>query len=149
MSYLATFTHPNEWKKIFLVIIEKLGQEFYKWDDGIGFENDETVIVIFHRDGQQKARFLLVDIGVCQPSVAGGWLTTLREEKKKVSGITLRDYRQKCRVKVRYDKREVEAVLSFDPGYNDAPIGDKVYLEPIGKCNTDDVELIEVFQWEK
>lgn len=144
MSYRATFTHPDKWKDIFLTIIEKLGREFYKWDNGIGFEDDETVIVISHRDGQQKARFHLVNIDVSQPSVAGGWFTTLREEKKKVIGITLRDYRRKCRVKVRYDKKELEAVLSFDSGHNSAPIGDKVYIEPLGWCDTEDVELIEV-----
>lgn len=147
MNYAATFEHPMMWKDIFLAIINKLGREFYKWDGGIGFEDIETVIVISHRNKRKKMHFLLVNISVCQPAVAGGWFTTLQEEKLKVPGITLRDFRQKCRVKVWFDKREIVTVLSFDHGHNDIPIGDEVYLEGVGKCRTDRVELIKILPW--
>lgn len=144
MNYLAEFTHPTTWRSIFGTIIGKLGDKFYEWDGGIGFEDGDSVIVIHHRDGQQKARFLLYDIEIDPSAVSGGWFTTLWAEKKKVPDISLRHRHQPCRVRVWYDKKEHVADLSFGQDLNIAPIGDRVYLDPIGWCDTDRVELIEV-----
>lgn len=84
-NYLCEFSHPAKWRDIYCTIIDKLGPRFHEWDKGMGFECDETVLVISHQSGG-KARVLLKNIGVCQPAIAGGWFTTLREatEKKKL-----------------------------------------------------------------
>lgn len=84
--YICEFSHPTTWKHIFETIITHLGPKFYDWDAGLGFELDETVLVIKHRNGRKK-RVLLHDIKVTQPCVAGGWFTVLREAKKK-AGIS-------------------------------------------------------------
>jgi hypothetical protein len=61
---------------------------------------------------------------------------------------TLRCFRQKCRVLVSIQggKRQ-EAKLLFGAGMNDGPIMDRVYLDPHGWFNTDEVELIKVLIW--
>ncbi len=66
------------------------------------------------------------------------------EEKK-----TLRAFRQKCRVQVRINGEEKEASLLFGPSQNFRPIGDDVYLYPLGWFKTDEVELIKVLPWKK
>ncbi len=83
-NYLCEFSHPTTWKDVFDTIIEKLGPEFSKWNKGLGFENDETVLVIHHQDGS-TVRVLLHNIYVFQPRVAGSWFTALSNAIEKKS----------------------------------------------------------------
>ncbi len=70
----------------------------------------------------------------------------------EVSKRTLRGYRQTCRVKIKISNKIEIARLIFahqqSGGLNNVPIGDRVYLEPLGWFNTDDVELLEVLTWD-
>jgi hypothetical protein len=80
-KFLCSFSHPTTWKIIFDTIIKELGPKFYEWNKGLGFEEDETVLVIHHLSGR-KIRVLLRNISILQPAVVGGWFTVLREATK-------------------------------------------------------------------
>lgn len=144
MEHLLTFTHPTTWANIFTSIIEKLGPEFYKWDGGIGFGNDNTEIIISHRDRVQKTAFLLQNIEVSQPAVAGGWFTSLAKAKKQVPNISLRGYTEGCNLRFRHDQADKEGELIFGKGANIALVGDQVYISPHGWMTTDLVEILEI-----
>jgi hypothetical protein len=74
----CSFSHPEKWKTIFDTIIKKLGPEFQEWSR-VSFEGEE--MILHHCDGKRKVRVELHGIAIYHPSVAGGWLTALRERK--------------------------------------------------------------------
>jgi hypothetical protein len=64
---------------------------------------------------------------------------------------SLREFRQSCRIKVRIRSIEAAVRLKFahqyDDALNESPIGDRVFLEPGGWFDTDEVEFLEVLSW--
>lgn len=72
-------------------------------------------------------------------------------QTQSVTRRTLHSTRQTCRIKVRINGDEHVVRLIFahqrPEGMNEVPLGDRVYLDPLGWFNTDEVEFLEVLPW--
>lgn len=63
---------------------------------------------------------------------------------------TLRGHRTRAKVLVKLPEgEEREAWLLFGIKKNEIPIGDRVFLHPLGAFNTDEVHLLDVLPWQE
>lgn len=143
------------------VAIQRMGNSRYIWilKTGERFGGWKNFMEVEHWGKLQKLSYdevsKLTD-GVTITEAAFVSSEILAEACKAITGsvdslrMTLRDYRQKCRVFVKLpDGKEVTAQLRFENNENTRPIEDFVYLFPYGVFKTDAVQLLNVLKWEE